>query len=1398
MKKKSFMNVLVVLALLLTTFGMLQVRMDQVLANPDAPDAMPEPIIQFPGIPRTIVDADTIVPDTTGAAGHTHYLQAVNKNIALFRKDGKFPGEPASAPPSGNPLFAATFGDFWNTAATDTICDSGETDFHHGQPNLLYDHMASRWVVADVAYDDVDDGPYFICVAVSNSTPPPIPAGIGDPAYFTSTYWNYYAVGTNEGTRQLYPDIPRLGLWNDAYYLSADVYDISNNGINRTPWGVKVWALNRDDLVNGDIPYDYVHFFLPEAKGYEHLVPTNLEGNPPATGTPNLFASIEQGKMYFWEFKVDWLDPDGNSTFGTATLLPNYTLNTDTSPIWAYGYLAKQPGTVEQLQVYGDRLMTPLQYRIVDGAPSLWVNHSVLSGGVTGVRWYEFRQSLDGMPFVYQQGTYQPDTHYRWLGSLGVDREGNMALGFSLSSSTMYPSIHYAGRLKNDAAGQLSQGEAVLYDGTGYYDDGDLLKDGPWGRQSHMSVDPLDECVFWYTNMYYTDTLTQTWQTRIGWFGFPECKGGANARISLHTNGTQGNKSSGMDFEMYSVASSANGRFVVFSSDASNLVDPPLEDNARRDVFVRDRDTDQDGLYDEPGAVSTTIVSRGLNGTMSNGNSWEVAISADGRYVGFSSDASNLVASDTNGTRDVFVYDRSTGSTIRVSVQDNTGVQGNAQSDQPFLSQTGRYVTFRSYATNLVSVPQNLGADIYVYDRGTGRTFLISTPYTDPGTLIQLPTQAAHSFTPTISYDGRYVAYASEATNLVAADANGFMDVFVYDRTTGVTTLASIQTGGIQGDEDSFTPFIAGNGQYVAFASRATNLVLDDTNGYQDIFVYDLVAAETTRVSVSFFGLEAQNGNSYSPSISYDGRFIAFASEASNLDVTLNDLNGYRDIFLHDRGLVIENAYEFGLTQRVSLSYDRKEANDWSFAPVVAPDGRFVIYVSEATNLVNNDTNNKWDVFSYDSQKIMPTFLSIPGNIPGNPGQTVNVPVNFNSNGYNIDATAFSVDFDEVCLAFDPTDSDSNGIPDSITFGVNSNYVKTVIYNANDKDGELDFSIYDQIPPKVKLPDTTLVTIRFTVKATCQALPGSSNSARVGFSKDPIASFGSEGVSIPGSTSDGFVRILDGKPGDCNGDGVVNAGDISGLVLEIFDADGSDPANTPQSTFVGNPVGCNPNQDYVVDAGDLSCTILIIQGSGAACTGGIFTSLNAADYGVATTSSALVPESVGSDEARISLVIPDFIPTKPGQTSVVPIRLSTGGQLVNSVVFSLNYNETWLSFDPTDGDGDGIPDAMSLDLPDGFIASVSFDPLDTDGEIDLIIFGDPFMPNASLVDGILAQVSLKAGSPANDVTALLQDSFDPMTSFGSISGDSLLSIIDDGSAFISKAPYRSFMPLGRR
>jgi hypothetical protein len=399
----------------------------------------------------------------------------------------------------------------------------------------------------------------------------------------------------------------------------------------------------------------------------------------------------------------------------------------------------------------------------------------------------------------------------------------------------------------------------------------------------------------------------------------------STGRASVGTAGNQANGSC----EFASI--STDGRYVAFASPADNLV--AGDTNGNRDVFLRDRQ-----------AGTTIRVSVDNAGTQADDVADRPVISGDGRYVAFESRATNLVAGDTNTNYDIFVRDLQTNTTTCVSV-DNAGTVGNLASTLASISTDGRYVAFVSFANNLVPGDTNGFFDIFVHDRQTGGTTRVSVD--------NAGTQADDaSSIPALSGDGRYVAFSSLATNLVAGDTNGFRDIFVHDRQTGTTTRVSVDSAGAQADADCDTPAISGDGRYVAFQTTATNLVAGDTNGAWDIFVHDRQTGTTTRVSVDNTGVEA-NGMSIGASISADGRYVTFASDATNL--VAGDTNGARDVFVYDRTT--------GGIVRASVDTAGTQGSGASTFPEIGRDGRFVAFESDATNLVAGDTNGQRDIF---------------------------------------------------------------------------------------------------------------------------------------------------------------------------------------------------------------------------------------------------------------------------------------------------------------------------------------------------------------------------------------------------------------------------------------------------
>jgi Tol biopolymer transport system component len=362
----------------------------------------------------------------------------------------------------------------------------------------------------------------------------------------------------------------------------------------------------------------------------------------------------------------------------------------------------------------------------------------------------------------------------------------------------------------------------------------------------------------------------------------------------------------------------------------------PGDTNDAADAFVYDT---------QSGAIERVSVAS--NGTQANAGSYLTSISYDGRYVAFESDATNLVPGDTNGFADIFVHDRNTGITTRVSVATN-GTQGDDGSYYAAISGDGRYVAFESDATNLVAGDGNWMTDVFVHDCQTGATTMVSVSSSG----VQGDGASCGA---SISSDGRYVAFESNATNLVVGATNWVRDIFVRDRNASTTVRASVATGGTQGNDGSYDAAISADGTRVAFDSDATNLVSGDTNNLADVFVRDLQGGATTRCSITTGGAQGTGGywGSLYPSLSGDGRFVAFESDDTNL--AAGDTNAKADIFLYDA--------EAGDTARVSVGTQGQQADGDARSPAISADGSRVAFDSVASNLVPSDTNQASDVF---------------------------------------------------------------------------------------------------------------------------------------------------------------------------------------------------------------------------------------------------------------------------------------------------------------------------------------------------------------------------------------------------------------------------------------------------
>jgi hypothetical protein len=489
-------------------FARFQSLLEEVLAPVPA---MPGPVLTFDGMNSSQTACSCLPPDTVGDVGPSHYVEALNSAFRVYNKNGT----PLTPPTTFNSLFAPLGGG--------TPCGASQ---NKGDPFVLYDHIANRWVISDFAFPSFPGNSFWQCIAVSQT---PDPTG----AYFL------YALQVDSANPNQFGDYPKIALWNsggavpqDAYFLTVNLFT-NNTTFN----GVRAFALDRASMLVGG-PANAIAFTIPIAglgDSYS-LVPAGFRtGDPPPNNRDEFLLAIDSpanggvnlNQVKGWRFHVDFVTP-GNSTLGVgvnhspnATITVNGFVDAFTN---ITTLLVPQNGTSQRLDTLGDKIMTPVVYQNLSGTESLWADHTVCTDmnctGPTAIRWYKFNVTggnFPATPVQQQSWTNGGDGLWRWMPSIAADQNGNVAIGYSTSSPAQFPSIRYAGRLAIDALNNLAQGEAIMTVGGG----AQLHSSGRWGDYSMTTIDPADNKTFWHVNEYYPATSSASWATRIGRFNFP-------------------------------------------------------------------------------------------------------------------------------------------------------------------------------------------------------------------------------------------------------------------------------------------------------------------------------------------------------------------------------------------------------------------------------------------------------------------------------------------------------------------------------------------------------------------------------------------------------------------------------------------------------------------------------------------------------------------------------------------------------------------------------------------------------------------------------------------------------------------------------------------------------------
>jgi hypothetical protein len=510
------------------------------LSSSSSPDQAVSPLVNFDGLKalqnKPIYPYVYVPPDTEGDVGPNHYILSVNTIFAVYSKTGTL----LAGPYGETALFAAV---------NDQYC--GQSIDNGGDPIVKYDALADRWLFTYLSYPNgfsPGTARFYLCTAVSQS---------GDP---TGAWWLYaWRYDNIFGSTQEFPDYPKYSVWPDGFYVTVNQFNLTNNpatGFCNSYGdgcydGVGVGVFNRTQMESGADTHA-LFVMIPPGQGASYgcdfsFLPSDLNGAAPAPSTPNTLAELVFGYptlnacygfegLKFWNGTVDWMADTFTVTSNSGMNLPTLSYNPDLFTFWGIPqrspakevYSCPSPNEAflctDYLDPISDRLMYRLQYRDFGSYQSILATHTVDENGNNhaGVRWYELRNTGSGW-FIYQQGDYAPDSDNRWMASIAQDSVGNIALCYSVSSTTLFPSIRCTAHLSGDPSGQMTQPEMTIMTGTGAQLDSanGPYQSGRWGDYSALQIDPSDDTTFWYTNEYYKSSGTATavgWSTRIASF----------------------------------------------------------------------------------------------------------------------------------------------------------------------------------------------------------------------------------------------------------------------------------------------------------------------------------------------------------------------------------------------------------------------------------------------------------------------------------------------------------------------------------------------------------------------------------------------------------------------------------------------------------------------------------------------------------------------------------------------------------------------------------------------------------------------------------------------------------------------------------------------------------------